>query len=113
MYNSDNNTYYLNLWTMFMAITMTELTRPANISQSTLSLVLNEREGCRINPAIEERIKRLAKRHDFRTNRVAVELRRCNTSLVGISVINAHPENRNKGAAEQFPLLRNLWKNEQ
>jgi LacI family transcriptional regulator len=77
-----------------MSITMTELARLAKVSQSTVSLVLNEQPGRRISPETETRIRRLAQQHNFRVNRAAVKLRRGDTSVIGICMATTnHPDN--------------------
>jgi len=67
-----------------MPITMTELARQLQLSQSTVSLVLNHRDKKRIRPEIAARVRAAAKEAGFRPNRAAGQLRRQRSYAVGI-----------------------------
>ena len=65
-----------------MAITMTELAKRLNLSQSTVSLVLNNRDKGRVR----ERIRQEASATGFRLNRAASDLRRRRSNTIGVAL---------------------------
>ncbi len=67
-----------------MAITMTDVARKLNLSQSTVSLVLNNRDKDRVRPEVAARIKATAREMGYRPNRVAGELRRGKSRNIGV-----------------------------
>ncbi len=79
-----------------MTITMTELAKRLELSQSTVSLVLNNRDKNRVRPELAERIRKAAREVGFRPNRAAGELRRRKSHAIGVLV----PSTRNFYYAE-------------
>ncbi|MGN0871276.1 MAG: LacI family DNA-binding transcriptional regulator [Victivallales bacterium] len=69
-----------------MAITMTELATRLNLSQSTVSLVLNNRDKGRVRPELAERIRQEAAATGFRLNRAASDLRRRHSNTIGVAL---------------------------
>lgn len=69
-----------------MAITMTELAKRLNLSQSTVSLVLNDRDKGRVRPELAETIRRAAAETGFRPNRAAADLRRQRSNTIGVAM---------------------------
>ena len=69
-----------------MAITMTELAKRLNLSQSTVSLVLNNRDKGRVRPELAERIRQEASATGFRLNRAASDLRRRRSNTIGVAL---------------------------
>lgn len=69
-----------------MAITMTELARRLNLSQSTVSLVLNNRDKGRVRPELAERVRQEAAATGFRLNRAASDLRRRCSNTIGVAL---------------------------
>lgn len=69
-----------------MAITMTELARQLNLSQCTVSLVLNNRDAKRVRPEVAEQVRKAARKAGFRLNRAAVELRKRRSETIGIAL---------------------------
>jgi len=93
---------------------MTEMAKRLNLSQSTVSLVLNNRHKDRIRPEVAERILSTAKALGYRPNRAAAELRRQKSNNIGIllpsprnffygeMVADLHQEIRRRGYAPIF-----------
>ena len=69
-----------------MAMTMTELAKRLNLSQSTVSLVLNNRDKGRVRPELAERIRQEAAATGFRLNRAASDLRRRRSNTIGVAL---------------------------
>lgn len=69
-----------------MSITMTELARRLNLSQSTVSLVLNNRDKNRVRPELAEKIRQAAQETGFRPNRAAADLRRRCSNTIGVAI---------------------------
>ena len=69
-----------------MAMTMTELANRLNLSQSTVSLVLNNRDKGRVRPELAERVRREAAATGFRLNRAAADLRRRRSNTIGVAL---------------------------
>lgn len=59
-----------------------EVARAANVSQSTVSLVLSGRARGRVSPATQERVRRIAKELDYRPHAAARSLRLGRSGLV-------------------------------
>ncbi|HET8641559.1 MAG TPA: LacI family DNA-binding transcriptional regulator [Pseudonocardiaceae bacterium] len=59
-----------------------EVARAANVSQSTVSLVLSGRAGGRVSPATQERVRRVAKELGYRPHAAARSLRLGRSGLV-------------------------------
>ncbi len=92
-------------------MTMTELAKLAEVSQSTVSLVLNQSKGRRIHPDTEKRILEIAKAHNFRINRSAAELRKRTSSIIGIVIVTPHlPAYAEKVAYLQESVLRSGYR---
>lgn len=69
-----------------MAMTMTELAKRLNLSQSTVSLVLNNRDKGGVRPELAERIRQEAAATGFRLNRAASDLRRRRSNTIGVAL---------------------------
>ncbi len=69
-----------------MSITMTELAKRLNLSQSTVSLVLNNRDKGRVRPELAEQIRQMAQATGFRPNRAAADLRRRCSNTIGVAI---------------------------
>ncbi len=67
-----------------MPITMTELARRLNLSHSTVSLVLNNRYRNRVRPEVADLILSTARELGYHPNRAASELRRQQSSNIGV-----------------------------
>lgn len=63
-------------------ITMTEIAKLANVSQATVSRVLNGNES--VDPEIRERVLACAKEHDYQLNALAKGLQGSRTQLLGV-----------------------------
>ncbi len=70
-----------------MGITMEELAVLANVSQSTVSLVLNGKGDGRIAKPKQERIRELARQHNYRPNMAAKGLRAQRQYTIGIIML--------------------------
>ena len=79
-----------------MAITMTELARRLNLSQSTVSLVMNGRDRGRVRPELAERIRRAADETGFRPNRAAADLRRQCSNTIGVAMAFSNNPHRSE-----------------
>lgn len=69
-----------------MPITMTELAKRLNLSQSTVSLVLNNRDAKRVRPEIADRIREAAREAGYHPNRAAADLRRRRSGTIGVAL---------------------------
>ncbi len=69
-----------------MAITMSELAKQLNLSQSTVSLVLNNRDKGRVRPELAAKIRETARATGFRRNRAAVDLRSRTSNIIGVAM---------------------------
>lgn len=69
-----------------MAITMTELAARLGLSQSTVSLVLSNRDKGRVRPELAERIRAAAREIGYRPNRAAAELRKRCSKTIGVAM---------------------------
>lgn len=67
-------------------MTMIELAKELKLSQSTVSLVLNNRDHKRINPETARRVREKAAELGFRPNVAAADLRRQRSSVIGIAL---------------------------
>ncbi|MEO0003177.1 MAG: hypothetical protein RLZZ22_869, partial [Pseudomonadota bacterium] len=65
-------------------ITMQDVARAAQVSQTAVSLVLNQRAGANIPPETRERIQAVAAQLGYRPNAMARALRQGNSSLLGL-----------------------------
>ncbi|MUP46867.1 LacI family transcriptional regulator [Gramella sp. BOM4] len=67
-------------------ITLKELAKLLNVSVSTVSKALHD--SPEISPKTAERVKELAKLHNYRPNPVAVNLKRSKTGTIGVVIPN-------------------------
>jgi len=67
-------------------ITLKELAKLLNVSVSTVSKALND--SPEISPKTAERVKELAKLHNYKPNPVAVNLKKSKTGTVGVVIPN-------------------------
>lgn len=67
-------------------ITLKELAKLLNVSVSTVSKALHD--SPEISPKTAERVKELAKLHNYRPNPVAVNLKRSRTGTIGVVIPN-------------------------
>jgi len=67
-----------------MSITMIDVAKQLNLSQTTVSLVLNNRHKDRVRPEVAARILRTAKELGYRPNRAASGLRRQRSNNIGV-----------------------------
>ena len=65
-------------------ITMQDVARAAQVSQTAVSLVLNQRAGANIPPETRARIQAVAAQLGYRPNAMARALRQGNSSLLGL-----------------------------
>lgn len=65
-------------------ITMQDVARAAQVSQTAVSLVLNQRAGANIPPETRARIQAVAAQLGYRPNAMARALRQGNSSLLGV-----------------------------
>ena len=84
-----------------MPVTMTELARRLNLSQSTVSRALNHRDAGRMKPALAKRIREEARKAGYRLNRAAATLRTGESNMIGVSL----PTPRNLRNAELTAAL--------
>ncbi|MBO7146132.1 MAG: LacI family DNA-binding transcriptional regulator [Lentisphaeria bacterium] len=69
-----------------MAITMKELAKMLNLSQSTVSRALNHKEGSHMRPEVGAMIREAARRAGFHPNMTATALRKGSTDLIAVSL---------------------------
>jgi len=69
-----------------MTVTMTRLAELAGVSQSMVSLVLNDKAGGRVSEKRRKEILNLARKHNFRVNQAAKRLRGKGKNLIGITM---------------------------
>lgn len=67
-------------------ITLKELAKLLNVSVSTVSKAIND--SPEISPKTAERVKELAKLHNYRPNPVAVNLKKSKTGTIGVVIPN-------------------------
>ncbi len=67
-------------------ITLKELAKLLNVSVSTVSKALND--SPEISPKTSERVKELARLHNYRPNPVAVNLKKSRTGTIGVVIPN-------------------------
>ena len=67
-------------------ITLKELAKLLNVSVSTVSKALND--SPEISPKTSERVKELARLHNYRPNPVAVNLKKSKTGTIGVVIPN-------------------------
>lgn len=67
-------------------ITLKELSKLLNVSVSTVSKALND--SPEISPKTAERVKELAKLHNYKPNPVAVNLKKSKTGTIGVVIPN-------------------------
>jgi DNA-binding LacI/PurR family transcriptional regulator len=87
-YNSRSETYRLvgNARRLSMPVTMRDVARAAGVSVTTVSYVLTQRPGVTIRPETFDRVRREARRLNYRHNAHAADLRRGATRLVEINL---------------------------
>ncbi len=71
-------------------ITMRDIARQANVSQATVSLVLNERQSALISEATRHRVRTAAQELGYRPNQNARALARGKTDTIGLWIKSLH-----------------------
>ena len=84
-----------------MSITMTELAKRLDLSQSTISRALNYKDGGRMKPELAARIREAARQAGFHPNQAAATLRTGASKMIGVSL----PTPRNLRNAELAAAL--------
>ncbi len=67
-----------------MPVTLKDIARRANVSVSTVSLILRDTAGARVSPETAERVRRIARELHYRPNLVARSLRIASTRTIGM-----------------------------
>lgn len=97
-----------------MEVTIKDLAKLANVSKSTVSLVLSNRDEGRVSPLTRRTILDLARRHGYRSNLVAKGLAHGRTYRIGICIegsLGQHGIWGNFSFYERLGLLCERFKN--